>query len=149
VVVGPIGGWTPVRTLRTLTVTGGVEPVPTSEEDAMARTPQEIFQHHAEALVAGDVDAIVADYGDDSVLITPRGVARGRDEIRQWFTALIAELPDAEWNVPTAVFEGDVLFIEWTAEAPTVRVTDGIDTVVFSDDGIRTQTVRYTPKVVG
>jgi hypothetical protein len=30
-----------------------------------------------------------------------------------------------------------------------VRVTDGIDTVVFSGDGIRAQTVRYTPKAVG
>jgi len=27
----------------------------------MARTPQEIFQHHAEALVAGDIDELVAD----------------------------------------------------------------------------------------
>lgn len=58
-------------------------------------------------------------------------------------------LPDAKWDVPTAVFEGDVLLVEWTAEAPTVRVTDGIDTLVFSDDGIRAQTVRFTPKVVG
>jgi hypothetical protein len=30
-----------------------------------------------------------------------------------------------------------------------VCVTDGIDTVVFPGDGIRAQTVRYTPKAVG
>ena len=30
----------------------------------MARTPQEIFQHHGAALVAGDIDEIVADYAD-------------------------------------------------------------------------------------
>ena len=28
----------------------------------MARTPEEVFQHHAEALGAGDLDEIVADY---------------------------------------------------------------------------------------
>jgi hypothetical protein len=39
----------------------------------MARTPKEIFQHHGEALVAGDLDGIMADYADDSVYITPRG----------------------------------------------------------------------------
>jgi hypothetical protein len=32
----------------------------------MARSPQEIFKHHAEALIAGDLDEIVADYTDDA-----------------------------------------------------------------------------------
>jgi ketosteroid isomerase-like protein len=119
-----------------------------NEETAMARTPQEIFQHHGGALGAGDVDEIMADYTDDSVLVTPRGVHRGKDEIRQWFTELLTELPNAKWDLPTVVFEGDVLLIEWTAETPSVRVTDGIDTVVFGEDSIRAQTVRYTPTIV-
>ena len=46
--------------------------------------------------------------------------------------------------MPTQIFEGAVLYIEWTAETAGVRVRDGIDTFVFSDDGIRTQTLRYT-----
>lgn len=37
----------------------------------MTRAPEEIFQHHAEALGAGDLDEIVADYADDAVFITP------------------------------------------------------------------------------
>jgi hypothetical protein len=37
----------------------------------MARTPQQIFEHHAGALIAGDIDEIVADYADDAVFITP------------------------------------------------------------------------------
>ena len=28
----------------------------------MARTPEEVFSHHAQALGAGDLDEIVADY---------------------------------------------------------------------------------------
>ena len=43
----------------------------------MTRTPQEVFQHHAQALGAGDLDEIVADYTDDAVFITPAGVQRG------------------------------------------------------------------------
>jgi hypothetical protein len=34
----------------------------------MTRTPEEVFQHHAEALGAGDLDEIVADPGADSRL---------------------------------------------------------------------------------
>ena len=36
----------------------------------MARTPQEIFGHHATALIAGDIDGIVEDYADDALFIT-------------------------------------------------------------------------------
>ena len=115
----------------------------------MGRTPQEIFQQHAGALVAGDLDGIMADYADDSVYITPRGVFRGVDQIRQAYVDFLAALPDVRLDVPRQVFEGDVLYLEWTAESPTVRVADGVDTIVFSDDGIRVHTLRYTIDKVG
>ena len=110
----------------------------------MARTPQEIFQHHAGALMAGDVDEIVADYTEDAVFITPRGVLHGKDGVREGFTTLLADVPSADWDVPTQIFEGNVLFIEWEAVSAKARVRDGVDTFVFSEDGIRVQTVRYT-----
>lgn len=114
----------------------------------MARTPQEVFEHHVAAVGAGDLDAIVADYTDDAVLITPEDVARGRDGIRQVFASLLGEVPDAAWDIPTRVFEGDVLFIEWTAVADQARA-EGVDTFVFTDDGIRVQTVRLSLERTG
>jgi len=110
----------------------------------MTRTPEEIFQHHAEALGAGDLDEIVADYTDDAVFITPGGVRRGKDGIREAFTQLLADVPNAAWDLKTLIFENDVLFLEWAATAATTKVEDGIDTFVFSDGLIRLQTVRYT-----
>ena len=110
----------------------------------MTRTPQEVFQHHAQALGAGDLDEIVADYTDDAVFITPAGVQRGKDGVRAAFTRLLADVPNAAWNLKTETYEGDVLFLEWAADAAQTRVEDGIDTFVFSDGLIRVQTVRYT-----
>jgi ketosteroid isomerase-like protein len=110
----------------------------------MTRTPQEIFQHHAGALIAGDLDEIVADYTDDAVFITPSGVRHGKQGVREGFQSLLADLPDAEWSVPTQIFEGDLLFIEWNAVSAGTQALDGIDTFVFDGDGIRAQTVRYT-----
>ena len=110
----------------------------------MARTPQEVFQHHAQALGAGDLDEIVADYADDAVFITPAGVKRGKDGIREAFTQLLADVPNAAWALPTQIYEGDVLFLEWTATSAATKVEDGIDTFVFADGLIRVQTVRYT-----
>jgi ketosteroid isomerase-like protein len=110
----------------------------------MARTPQEIFEHHVTALNAGDVDAIVDDYAEDAVLITPQGALHGRPAIREAFTGLLGELPEATVDVYTRIYEGDVLFIEWSAVSPKAQVRDGIDTFVFRDDAIRLQTVRFT-----
>jgi len=110
----------------------------------MTRTPEEVFAHHAQALGAGDLDEIVADYTDDAVFITPAGVKRGKDGIRAAFTRLLADVPDAAWNLKTQIYEHDALFLEWAADAAATRVEDGIDTFVFRDGLIRVQTVRYT-----
>ncbi len=108
------------------------------------RTPQEAFQHHARALGAADLDEIVADYAHDAVFITPAGVKRGKEGVREGFTQLLADVPDASWSLKTQIYEGDILFLEWGADSRTNVVEDGIDTFVFRDGLIRVQTVRYT-----
>ena len=110
----------------------------------MARTPQEIFQHHAAAVAAGDVDEFVADYDDDALIITPRGVLRGRDGVRAFFTDMLGRLPNPSLDVVTQTFEGDVLFLEWTATSDKAQVRDGVDTFVFRGDGIGVHTVHCT-----
>jgi hypothetical protein len=112
----------------------------------MTRTPQEVFTHHGKALAAGDLNEIVVDYADDSVLITSAGAARGKDEIGQAFAKLLDDLPNAAWDLKTQIFAGDVLFLEWTADSAVNRVNDGVDTFVFRDGMIWAQTVRYTPQ---
>jgi ketosteroid isomerase-like protein len=115
----------------------------------MTRTPQEVFQHHAQALGAGDLDEIVADYADDAVFITPAGVRRGKAGVREGFIQLLADVPNAAWDIKTTIYEGDVLFLEWAAVSAATKVEDGIDTFVFSDGLIRVQTVRYTLQRTG
>ena len=108
------------------------------------RTPEEVFAHHAQVLGAGDLEGIVSDYTDDAVFITPAGVLRGKDGIRQAFAKLLSDVPNAAWELPTQIYEGDILLLEWKAESARTRVEDGIDTFVFRDGLIRVQTVRYT-----
>ncbi len=109
------------------------------------RTPQEVFQHHGEVLMAEDLDGIVSDYTDDAIFITPEGgVLRGHDGVRQGFVKLLGDVPGASWELPTQIFEDDILLLEWSAESEHTKVEDGIDTFVFQDGLIRVQTVRYT-----
>ena len=109
----------------------------------MARTPQEVFDHHAQALMAGDLEGIVEDYADDAIFISPAGIKLGKNGVRQAFTDLLADLPNADWSVKT-LFQDDVLFLEWAAVSAATQADDGLDTFVFRDGQIRVQTVRYT-----
>ena len=110
----------------------------------MTRTPEEVFAHHGQALGAGDLDDIVADFAEDAIVIGPGGAARGKDGVRAAFTALLNDLPNASFSLKRQVLEGDVLLLEWSADAARTRADDGVDTFVFGDGLIRAQTVHYT-----
>jgi len=96
---------------------------------AATRSPQEVFNHHVQALGAEDLDEIVADFSDDAMLITPAGVLRGKDSIRQAFAGVLGEIPQATWDLTTTIFEDDILLLEWGAEGGGNRIQDGIDTL--------------------
>jgi ketosteroid isomerase-like protein len=115
----------------------------------MTRTPKKVFAHHAEALGAGDLDEILADYADDAVFITSRGVLRGKEGVREGFTQLLRDLPNASWALKTQIFDGDLLFLEWAADSAATHADDGVDTFVFRDGLIRVQTARYSVRDKG
>lgn len=89
--------------------------------------------------MAGDMDGIVGDYADDAVFITPAGIKRGKEGAREGFTQLLNELPNAKWEVPTTICEGDLLFIKWNRCWLDPR---GGWCGLFREGEIR-QTVRY------
>jgi ketosteroid isomerase-like protein len=105
--------------------------------------PEHARCSHGDPVGAADLDAIVSDYTEDAVLVTPDGVVQGRDAIRGVFAGLLGEIPDAAWDIPTRHYVGDLLFIEWTAVAEKARA-EGVDTFVFAGDSIRAQTVRLS-----
>ncbi len=108
------------------------------------RTPQEVFDHHAQALGDEDIDQILADYADDAVLITADGPVRGRDGIAATFRWLIEQIPHATWDLKTQVYDGDLLLLEWAVTSEAHNVDDGVDTFVFKDGKIVAQTVHLT-----
>ncbi|MEZ0383716.1 nuclear transport factor 2 family protein [Mycobacterium sp. pW045] len=114
----------------------------------MARTPQEIFDHHLHALLTRDVDDLLIDYTDDSVLITAAGVATGLDGIRAAFSQLSDALASAVFDIKSKTYHDEILLLEWTLDSPGFQV-DGVDTFVFGDDSIRVQTISQLARPKG
>jgi len=112
----------------------------------MARTPQEAFESHVEALGSGDLDRIAADYSNNCITMFNRQSRRGKDGVREAFTQLFADLAAAGevkgLEVPVRVFEDNMLYIEWWADLGDMRC-DGVDTFIFEDGLVTMQTVKY------
>jgi hypothetical protein len=111
--------------------------------DLSKRTPEEIFEHHGQALGAEDLDATVMDFADTAVLVTPDGVRRGKDAIRKFFDGLFKALPKAQWGLKT-IYVDNLLFLEWTGDSARASVSDGVDTLLFKDGLIQAETAHYT-----
>ena len=86
--------------------------------DAMTR----LLTHHLSSFQANDLDALMSDYTDESILMTADSTYEGSAEIRGFFAALIPQFPTAstrlELDKMTVV--DDLLFIVWHASTPTL-----------------------------
>jgi limonene-1,2-epoxide hydrolase len=110
----------------------------------MTPTPEEIFEHHAAAVNAADLDAMVHDYAEDAVVMSPDGVVRGREAVRSLLAGALSALPDGSFEAVTQVYSEDALLLRWRADSAANVVPDGIDTFIFADGKIRLHTMTFS-----
>jgi ketosteroid isomerase-like protein len=105
-----------------------------------------VVQHHMDALEAGDLDGVLSDYTDDSVIVTAAGNARGPAELRTFFRNLIDGLlpPGGHtFTLDEFLVADDVALIAWRLETDAVAIPFGTDTFVVRDGKIVTQTAAF------
>ena len=114
----------------------------------IGKQTEETLLKHLQAFGSGDVDAIMADYDDASVLIMPDGPLRGTAEIRLGFEALLEDLPPGSTiEVSKQIVEGEIAYIVWSGESEKVKIPFATDTFVVRDGKIVAQT--FTPQMEG
>lgn len=113
-------------------------------------TPQAVLDNHLNAFFAGNLDAVLADYGPGSVFIVPEGPLVGPEAIRPFFARLLAEFskPGAQFKLHERHFHDDVAYITWTAETAENRYEMATDTFVIRDGLIHAQSfaAKKVPK---
>ena len=105
-------------------------------------TTQQVWDHHITAWNDRDVDAIVADYTDDSVVIILDKQYRGKSEIKGLFLDLFKLFDRAEEHeIDEAVVLGKLVYITWRTKVDGVSYPLGTDTFVIEDGKITYQTI--------
>ena len=107
----------------------------------MASEPTKaVIGHHLKSMLAIDVDAVMEDYTDESVVFTPDTTLRGLGEVRSFFTEVMKSVTAesmAGFKLARQEVHGDVGYILYSV-GDTVLL--GTDTYVVTDGKIRVQT---------
>src|SRR4051812_38428276 len=102
-------------------------------------TINDVMTRHGKAIGAGDVDGVLADYTEDSVIMSPGRTARGLSEIRDVFTDLFRNLippGSSKLEVTWSAMDGDYVFVVWKGQSEGQSFPIGTDTFVVRDDKI-------------
>jgi len=117
--------------------------MPTTADNPTADTLA-LIDRHWQALVRGDVPALLADYADDAVLITgATGIIKGRTAIGEILTLFVSAIippVSTTFSLDLTHAEGALGYIVWKAESGTHRIAFSSDTFVISAGRITMQT---------
>jgi ketosteroid isomerase-like protein len=110
----------------------------------MSRTPQEVFDSHQEALEKGDFQQLAADCAEDAVMLTMDGAFVGREAIVEgFFKAMLGQYPDAKIAFEKTAVEGDLLMLEWSADASAASIPRGVAAYTIRDGLIQRHAEWY------
>lgn len=103
---------------------------------------QKVVEHHLNSFGANDLAAVMEDYNDMSMIITPDSTFKGSAQIQGFFEGLIPAFPTEGTNfvLDKMVVENELGYIVWHAETPAVIVPLGTDTYIVKDNIIVKQT---------
>jgi hypothetical protein len=115
-----------------------VPDVPSISEESTSK----VLDHHWEAFKANDLEATMADYTEESVLITPDKTYKGLQEIRENFVFAFSLFPkdSSTLKLNKSVVQQDVGYIIWEASAPKLKLSFGTDTFIIQNGKIIRQT---------
>jgi ketosteroid isomerase-like protein len=96
------------------------------------------LKHHMDALKGGDLDGIMEDYVEESVIIQGDNVVRGLEAIRGMFKGAVAAGFAGSIELKHQVSDGEIGYMVWSVPG---MIPFGTDTFVIRDSKILVQTV--------
>ncbi|HTF21258.1 MAG TPA: nuclear transport factor 2 family protein [Chryseolinea sp.] len=119
-------------------------PQPSTKPGGLVNEEQtrKVLEHHWVAFQANDLEATMADYTEESILVTPDKTYHGLTEIRANFVAAFGAFPKgtASLKLNKSIVTKDIGYILWEAVAPTFNLTFATDTFIIQDGKIVRQT---------
>lgn len=103
---------------------------------------RQILDHHWQTFRDNDLEGVMEDYTEESILITPDTTFRGLEAIRQNFIQAFEAFPVEEnpLTLHKSIVEQDVGYILWEASTPEFELLFATDTFIIRNGKIIRQT---------
>ena len=104
-----------------------------------------VLDRHLKAFAARDKDAVMAAYGDDSVVVIPTGILQGKQQIGAYYDAVFAEFakPGTAFDLRERTVVGNVAHIVWSGETPDTVYEYTAETFAIEGGTIRYQITAF------
>ncbi|MFA9417662.1 nuclear transport factor 2 family protein [Natrinema sp. HArc-T2] len=105
-------------------------------------TTDDVLDHHLTAFGEQDLEAVLEDYTDESVIVTNMGTFRGLEEVEGLFEDLFEEFDheEATIDMQQETVEDEFAYIVWEAETPENVYEFATDTFYVPEEAILFQT---------
>lgn len=114
-------------------------------DESTTRSPREVFEDHLRLAQQRDFEQDIArNFAPDCVALTGRGVFHGHEGLRRLARMLAEELPTGRWTYRVQLVEGNIAYLEWSADSGDAVVDDGADSFFIADGRVVAQTIHYT-----
>lgn len=103
----------------------GAYPAPVSADEAA--TAKSVWEHHLKSAMSHDLDAIMTDFTEESAIVTPGGVFKGKSAIRGFLAEAVKGFtPEAMKSmvVNAETVDGGVVFFNYTVGAAKRTFSD-------------------------
>lgn len=109
---------------------------------ALSKDSENVLLRHLHSFGNNDLEALMSDYTEQSVLITHDKTYNGPEEIKTFFTELMTHFPkeDSNFRLEKLVVNDELGFIVWQASTPSLQVSLGTDTFLIKRGKIYQQT---------
>ena len=119
-----------------------VPSVSTGGPSISEESTSKVLDHHWQAFRANDLEAVMADYTEESILITPDKTFKGLKEIRDNFVFAFTIFPKGKSTLKLrkSIVQQEVGYITWEATTPKMKKSFNTDTFIIHDGKIVRQT---------
>lgn len=113
-----------------------------NKERDLDKESMNVVMNHLNSFISNNIDALLSDYTNESVLITQSATYSNLEEIRAFFVDLNLHFAQqtSDFVLDKVVAYNDLVYITWHAKTPTLQVPLGSDTFIIKDSKIYQQT---------
>jgi hypothetical protein len=120
------------------------------QDTVLSSNSRNVLSRHLTSFQNNDLQALMSDYTNESVLVTQDAIYKGQDQIEAFFAGLIEEFPKqtSTFKLDKVIVKDELVYIVWHGQTPTLDVPFATDTFIIRNGKILRQTFAGQLKFV-